>query len=186
MTTPPLQPPLNPPLRVVPRKPTWRFMLRHPAHVIALGFGSGLSPVAPGTVGTLWAWVAFLVMQPFMTDLSWAALLVAGTLVGWWACTVTARHLAVADPGAIVWDEVLAFWAVLWLVMPAGLWGQAAAFALFRLFDAVKPGPVAWADGLFKGRRGQPPGWPQGFGILFDDFVAALCALFVIALWKWI
>jgi phosphatidylglycerophosphatase A len=178
--------PLNPPLRPAPLKATARFMLRHPAHVIALGFGSGLSPIAPGTVGTLWAWLAFLVMQPHLSDLHWALLLGIGTLVGWWACTVTARHLAVADPSAIVWDEVIAFWAVLWLVMPAGLWGQVGAFALFRFFDAVKPGPVAWADGLFKGKRGAPVGWGQGFGILFDDVIAALCTLIVIALWRWV
>ena len=85
-----------------------------------------------------------------------------------------------------MWDEVIAFWAVLWLLMPAGLWGQVGAFALFRVFDAVKPGPVAWADGLFKGRRGQPVGWAQGFGILFDDVIAALCTLVAIALWRWL
>jgi phosphatidylglycerophosphatase A len=177
---------LNPPVAPAPRKPTWRFLFAHPAHAIALGFGSGLSPVAPGTVGTLWAWLAFLVLRPYLSDVDWAALLVVGFYVGWWACTVTARNMAVADPGAIVWDEVLAFWLVLWLVTPAGWWAQVWAFALFRFFDAAKPGPVAWADGLFKGRRGAPIGWAQGFGILFDDLVAALCTLVVIALWKWL
>lgn len=178
--------PLNPPLAAAPVKPSARFMLRHPAHVIALGFGCGLSPIAPGTVGTLWAWLSFLVLQPHLSDVHWALLLAVGTLVGWWACTVTARHLNTADPSAIVWDEVLAFWAVLWLVLPGGLWAQVGAFALFRFFDAAKPGPVAWADSLFKGRRGRPVGWAQGFGILFDDVVAALCTLLVIALWRWI
>ncbi|WP_280153164.1 phosphatidylglycerophosphatase A [Piscinibacter sp. XHJ-5] len=177
---------LHPPVRPAPVKPDVRFLLRHPAHWIALGFGSGLSPVAPGTVGTLWAWLAFLVMRPHMSDLRWALLLAGSLLVGWWACTVAARHLGVADPGAIVWDEVLAFWLVLWLVMPAGGWMQLAAFALFRAFDAAKPGPVAWADRLFKGRRGQPVGWRQGFGILFDDLVAALCTLVVLAVWRWL
>ncbi|MEY4564432.1 MAG: hypothetical protein RLZZ618_3709 [Pseudomonadota bacterium] len=180
----PLQPPLQPPIQVAIRRPTWRFMFSHPAHVIALGFGSGLSRIAPGTVGTLWAWLAFLALQPYLGDLQWAIVLSVGTLVGWWACTVTARHMAVADPGAIVWDEVLAFWLILWLVMPTGFWGQLWAFALFRFFDAVKPGPVAWADGVFKAVRGQPIGWAQGFGILFDDFVAALCTLIVIAMWS--
>jgi len=182
VTTTPLNPVLLPP----PRKPSWRFMLSHPAHAIALGFGSGLSPWAPGTVGTLWAWLAFLVLQPHLAPGHWAVLLGVGLLVGWWACTLTARHLGTADPGAIVWDEIVAFWAVLWLVMPAGFGAQLAAFALFRYFDAAKPGPVAWADRLFKGRRGQPVGWAQGFGILFDDLVAALCSLLVIALWvRW-
>jgi len=176
---------LNPPVPNAPRKPTVRFMFSHPAHLIALGFGSGLSPVAPGTVGTLWAWLAFLVLQPRLDNTQWAMLLGVGLLVGWWASTVTARHLAISDPGAIVWDEVLAFWIVLWLVTPAGFWAQAVAFLLFRFFDAAKPGPVAWADKLFKIRRGRPIGWRQGFGILFDDLVAALCTLLVIALWRW-
>lgn len=182
-TTPPA---LNPPVATAPRKPNWRFMLAHPAHAIALGFGSGLSPVAPGTVGTLWAWVAFAVLQPHLSSPQWALLIGASALVGWWACTLTARHMAVADPGAIVWDEIVAFWIILWLVMPAGAWAQLWAFVLFRFFDAAKPGPVAWADALFKGRRGQPVGWAQGFGILFDDLIAALCSLLVIAFWRFL
>jgi phosphatidylglycerophosphatase A len=167
-----------------PRRATARFMLGHPARWMALGFGSGLSPKAPGTVGTLWAWAAFLVINPWLNDIQWAALLLASTLVGWWACTLTARHMATPDPGAIVWDEVVAFWLVLWLIMPTGFVGQLIAFGLFRYFDAAKPGPVGWADRLFKGQRGRPVGWAQGFGILFDDFVAAGCTLFVIALWR--
>jgi phosphatidylglycerophosphatase A len=177
---------LNPPVPRAPRKAGWRFLLAHPAHWVALGFGSGLSPVAPGTVGTLWAWLVFALLESHMGALHWAALLLASLLIGWWACTLTARHMAVADPGAIVWDEVVAFWLVLWLVTPASFWAQCVAFLLFRFFDAAKPGPVAWADGLFKGRRGQPVGWAQGFGILFDDLVAALCSLLVIALWRFV
>jgi phosphatidylglycerophosphatase A len=174
-----------PPLRAAsPQQPTLRFMLQHPAHVIALGFGSGLAPRAPGTVGTLWAWAAFLIADLWLTDFGWAIVLIVAAIVGWWACTVTARHLALADPGAIVWDEVLAFWLVLWLVLPAGFWAQAAAFVLFRLFDAVKPGPVGWADARFKARAGSAIGWAQGFGILFDDLVAALCTLLLVAVWR--
>ena len=161
-----------------------RFMLRRPAHWIALGFGSGLAPRAAGTVGTLWAWVAFLVLDRWLDAAQWGLVIGAGTLVGWWACTVTARHLGMADPGAIVWDEVIGFWIVLWLVMPAGFWMQLAAFAWFRLFDAAKPGPVGWADRLFKLRAGESIGWRQGWGILFDDLVAALCTLLMLASWK--
>jgi phosphatidylglycerophosphatase A len=110
-------------------------------------------------------------------------------VIGLWACTVTAQHMGMADPGAIVWDEVVAFWIMLWLLMPAGLWAQVTAFALFRFFDAAKPGPVGWADRRFKLRPGQAIGWRQGFGILFDDLVAAGCALLVMAvglrLWRW-
>ncbi len=162
-----------------PGRPGVRFLLAHPAHLIALGFGAGLSPVAPGTVGTLWAWLAFLVMQQWLSPASMGWVIAASTLVAWWACTIAARNMRVADPGSIVWDEVVAFWLVLWLAMPMGLWGQLAAFALFRFFDAAKPGPVAWADSLFKGF-----GWRGGWGILFDDFVAAFCTLLVIALWR--
>jgi phosphatidylglycerophosphatase A len=110
-------------------------------------------------------------------------MIAAALAVGLWACTVTARHLAVADPGAVVWDEVVAFWIVLWVVMPAGLPVQAAAFALFRLFDAAKPGPVGWADRLFKLGPGETIGWRQGAGIILDDLVAAGCTLLVIAAW---
>ena len=177
-------PPLNPPLRGAGRKPDGRFLLAHPAHFLALGFGSGLSPAAPGTAGTLLAWLIWVELPSSMGDAMRALLLVGATLVSWWAATVTARHLAQADPSAIVCDEIVAFWLVLWLVMPAGFGGQATAFLLFRFFDAVKPGPVAWADQRFKLRRGRPPGWAQGFGILFDDIVAALCTLLVIALWR--
>ena len=158
-------------------------MAGHPAHWLALGFGSGLSPKAPGTVGTLWSWVSFLVFSQWLDAAQWGVVIVAALVVGLWACTVTARHMGVADPGAIVWDEIVAFWIVLWLVTPAGLWTQLVAFVLFRYFDTVKPGPVGWADRLFKLQPGQAIGWRQGFGILFDDLVAAGCTLLVMALW---
>jgi len=160
------------------QRPTARFMLGHVARCIALGFGSGLAPIAPGTVGTLWAWAAFLLLDRWLGAAQWGLLLVASLSIGIWACGRTARELAIADPGAIVWDEVIAFWAVLWLVMPAGFLGQLGAFVLFRYFDMAKPGPVRWADRLFKGARG----WRQGWGIIFDDLVAALCTLLVISL----
>jgi len=107
-------------------------------------------------------------------------LLAAALPLAWWACTMTARHLRTPDPSAIVIDEVVAFWLVLWLLLPAGFWAQAVAFALFRFFDAIKPGPVGWADRLLHGRGG----WAGGFGILLDDLVAAFCTLLVIALWR--
>ena len=156
-----------------------RFLMSHPAHFIALGAGSGLSRLAPGTAGTLWAWAVFLLLQIWLTPLQMGMLIAASTLVGWCACTVTAQHMGVADPGAIVWDEVIAFWLVLWLVTPTTLWGQLGAFVLFRYFDAAKPGPVRWADSLFKGF-----GWRGGWGIIFDDLVAAFCTLLVIAIWR--
>jgi len=170
-----------------PARPTLRFMLSHPAHIIALGFGSGLPRMAPGTVGTLWAWVAFVVMQRWLSPAAIGWVILASLPIGWWACTVTARHMKVADPGSIVWDEVVAFWIILWLVTPAGLLAQAIAFGLFRFFDAVKPGPVGWADACFKQREASSDAmrWGlAGFGILFDDLVAAFCTLLVIAAWR--
>ncbi len=155
-------------------------MRSHPAHWIALGFGSGLAPFAPGTSGTLWGWLAFVVLQSWLTPWQMGVLIGVALLAGWWACEVTARHLQVMDPGSIVWDEIVAIWLILWLLTPAGLGAQCAAFALFRFFDAVKPGPVAWADRQFKGF-----GWRGAFGILFDDLVAAFCTLLVIAWWRW-
>jgi len=171
--------PLNPPLRPALVRPTVRFMLSHPAHWIALGFGAGLSPVAPGTAGTLWAWLSYLVLERWLDAAGMGWLIAASLAVGGWACTVTASRMRVLDPGSIVWDEIVAFWIVLWLVMPSGWTGQLAAFLLFRLFDAVKPGPVAWADNLFHGF-----GWRGGFGILLDDLVAAFCTLLVMAAWR--
>lgn len=166
------------------RRASVRFMVSHPAHLIAMGFGCGLSPKAAGTVGTLWAWVTFLLLDRWLSDRQWGILLLIAAGIGWWASTRCAQALGQCDPGAIVWDEVLAFWIVLWLVMPTGWLGQAVAFALFRLFDVTKPGPVGWADARFKAREGEAIGWRHGFGVLFDDVVAALCTLLVIALWR--
>jgi phosphatidylglycerophosphatase A len=170
---------VDPPPRGPVMRPTLRFMLSHPAHWIALGFGSGLAPVAPGTAGTLWAWLAYLALQHWLDPLMIGGVIAVSLAIGWWACTVTAANMRVLDPGSIVWDEVIAFWIVLWLVMPAGVWGQLAAFLLFRFFDAVKPGPVAWADKLLHGF-----GWRGGFGIILDDLVAAFCTLLVISAWR--
>ena len=185
-TTPPA--PVPPPATAPrPPRPTLKFLLAHPAHAIALGFGAGLSRLAPGTVGTLWAWAAWLLLARWLSPAQQGWLILASLPLGWWACSVTARHMGVADPGSIVWDEVLAFWLVLWLVLPAGFWAQLTAFALFRAFDAAKPGPVAWADRSFKGQAvagGPVRWWRAGFGILLDDLVAAFCTLFLIAAWR--
>jgi phosphatidylglycerophosphatase A len=159
------------------------FMLRHPARWLALGFGSGLSRWAPGTVGTLWAWMTFSIADPWVREFGWGWILLIAVMLGWWACAVTARDLGMADPSAIVWDEVVAFWLILWVITPAG-WGlQILAFALFRLLDAAKPGPVAWADALFKDSTSAV--W-RGAGILFDDFVAAGCTLLGLAVWVFV
>ena len=190
--------PANSPVTVFPVDPgqptpiqrqSMRFMLSHPAHAIALGFGSGLSRIAPGTAGTLWAWLSFVVLSQWLDDTGWGIAIALSLPLGWWASTVTARNMGVLDPGSIVWDEVAAFWLVLWLVMPTGLVGQVLAFGLFRFFDAVKPGPVGWADRLFHhvDPNTDPHAWSRaGFGIMLDDLVAAGCTVLVVALWRFV
>ena len=175
------------PIVLAPVRPSATFMLSHPAHILAMGFGSGLSRFAPGTVGTLWAWLVFAVLQPGMNDTRWLWLIAASLPLGWWACSVTAKNMRVLDPSSIVWDEIAAFWLVLWLVTPTGFRGQLVAFLLFRLFDAVKVGPVGWADQLFHDvdLESDPAAWYKaGFGIMFDDLIAAGCTLLVMATWR--
>lgn len=157
-------------------RPDWAFLLQHPAHLIALGFGSGLSPKAPGTFGTLFAWISFVLLNLVFNDFAWAFVIAVSFATGLWACQHTATRLNIQDPGSVVWDEVVAFWIVLWIIMPASFWQQMLAFALFRLFDAVKYGPVAWADQTFKGW-----GYKGAFGIMFDDLIAAFLTLVVMA-----
>ncbi len=170
-----------------PVHPTGHFMMAHPAHVLGLGFGSGLSPFAPGTAGTLWAWAIFVLLQDSLTESQWGWLIGASLIGGWWACSLTAKHLRVLDPSSVVWDEIAAFWLVLWLISPTSYLGQAVAFVLFRFFDAVKPGPVGWADRLF--HHVDPAtdrnAWRKaGAGIMLDDVVAAFCTLLVVAMWR--
>lgn len=161
-------------------KPGASFMLRHPAHLIALGFGSGLSPKAPGTMGTLWAWLTFAALQTWLTEDELMWLMPASLLLGWWACTVTAQHLGQADPGSVVWDEIAAFWLVLQLLGSSDFTWQLLSFALFRFYDGLKPGPVGWADRLYHqvDTASDSRGWAKrGWGIMLDDYVAAACTL---------
>ncbi len=170
-----------------PATPTLHFMMAHPAHVLALGFGSGLSKWAPGTAGTAWAWALFALLQHRLSESQWGALIGISVVTGWWACSFTARTMRQLDPGSIVWDEIAAFWLVLWLISPCNFWEQGAAFALFRFFDAVKPGPVGWADQLFHDLDPSIDrlAWHKaGWGIMLDDLLAAFCTLLVLAVWR--
>jgi phosphatidylglycerophosphatase A len=149
------------------------FVFSHPAHAIAFGFGAGLAPRAPGTVGTLAGWAvgaAFLMQFPPVALLACTPLLF---LVGVWACGVTGRDLGVPDHGAMVWDEIVAFLAVLALV-PRELAWQAAAFVAFRLFDIAKPPPIRALERRLHG----------GLGVMADDVLAAGYALVVLAACK--
>jgi phosphatidylglycerophosphatase A len=161
-------------------RPNLRFVFSHPAHAIGVFFGVGSFPIAAGTAGTLAAWITWLVIAAWLTPAQQGWLVAASIPIGWWACSITARDLRTADPRAAVIDEVVAFWLILYLLLPAGFGTQLAAFLLFRFFDIVKPGPIGWADRVFHGKGV----WLGGFGILFDDLVAALFTLLVLALWR--
>jgi phosphatidylglycerophosphatase A len=150
--------------------PSWRFMLRHPAHVIALGAGAGLVPVAPGTAGTLLAFPLYWALAATCAPTALIAVIAGGFLLGIWACGATGRALGVADHGAMVWDEVVAFALVL-AFTPAGWPWQAGAFLLFRLFDILKPPPIRYFDRRLK----------SGFGVMFDDLLAAGYTLLILA-----
>ena len=155
-----------------PARPSWRWMGSHPWYVLALAGGAGLPRFAPGTWGTVAAWVSFNLLDPVLTDLSWAGFIVAGLYFGAWAAQRAGDALGQLDSGHIVIDEVIAFWIVLWLLPAQSLGLQALAFALFRAFDIAKPPPIRALDARFK----------NGFGVMLDDLVAAFFTLLVIAL----
>jgi phosphatidylglycerophosphatase A len=144
-------------------RPDLKFLFAHPAHFIAFGFGSGLAPKAPGTVGTLLGLPLYWLITAAGPDLpNRIVLLIAAFLLGIWACGRTGRALGVADHGGMVWDEIVAFALVL-LFIPGGWLWIALGFALFRLFDILKPWPIRAADAHLK----------NGFGVMFDDLLAA-------------
>jgi len=151
-------------------RPTVRLLFSHPAHFLSLGLGSGLSPVAPGTVGTLLAWAVYALIRAPFSDVGFGVFLLLGFVAGCFFTSVTGKALGVVDHGGIVWDEFIAMWLVLWLA-PAGIWWQVASFVLFRIFDIVKPWPIRIADTRFK----------NGFGVMFDDLLAAGYALLCLA-----
>ncbi len=153
-------------------RPRPGFAFVHPAHFIAFGFGAGLAPVAPGTFGTLVAFPLWWLLEG-IAPLVLCALVALLFAIGVWACELTGRHLGVADHGAMVWDEVVAFLAVLLVVPGQSAW-QIAAFVVFRLFDVVKPSPIRQFERRFKG----------GFGVMFDDLLAAGYTLLVLAVAK--
>ena len=151
-------------------RPTFAFMFRHPAHLIALGFGAGLAPVAPGTFGTLAAIPLALLLRAHAGDGAYLAVVGLLLVAGAWASQVTGRALGVPDHGSLVIDEVAAFLLVLFFTGTTPL-AIALAFGLFRFFDIVKPPPIRQVDAALK----------NGIGVMADDLVAALYAVFVYA-----
>jgi phosphatidylglycerophosphatase A len=163
---------------ITSRGPDARFLVAHPAHFIALGFGSGLARKAPGTFGTLAAFPLYWALALVLPPLAIAYLAIPLFFVGVWACDITGRDLGVQDHGAMVWDEMVAFLPLL-AVSSADIRLQLVAFALFRLFDIWKPPPIRELERRVKG----------GMGVMVDDVFAAFYAyiafaIFIIVVYK--
>ena len=155
---------------------TWQWLVKRPVCFIGFGFGTGLAPKAPGTFGTLPAlFIAGLLLGCGLGKFGLAVLSVILFFIGIWICDVTERSIGVHDYGGIVWDEIAAMMLVLACV-PQGLDWWLAAFAAFRFFDAVKPPPIRWFDQKVRG----------GFGVMLDDFIAALFAIAAVHFLGWL
>ena len=142
-------------------------------HWIACGFGSGLSPIAPGTVGSI---AALLIWWLVLRDLSFwvmGSICVVGLFLGVYLCKATAKDWQTADPSAIVWDEFIGLWvALLPLQMSTGILGPAMAFILFRVFDISKPSIIK------KSETHLPPGWD----IMMDDVLSGVISAIILVL----
>jgi phosphatidylglycerophosphatase A len=154
-------------------KPDWRFVFGKPEHFLAFGFGSGLARIAPGTFGTLVAFPLYWYLSSKFTDYPFIVMLIVAFALGVWACTETGKTLGEADYGGIVWDEIVSFMLVLFFTPPGWYWYM-LAFLLFRFFDIVKPPPIRYFDS----------NWHNGFGVMFDDLLAAGYTLMCLALVK--
>lgn len=154
-------------------KPSWRFLFRHPAHLLSFGFGSGLARKAPGTFGTLVAFPIYWYLAPRLSDAMFILVLIWAFAIGVWVCDITGKALGDSDYGGIVWDEIVAMLLVLFFT-PSGWEWWLLAFALFRFFDIVKPPPIRYFDS----------NWHGGLGVMFDDLLAAGYALLCLAIIK--
>ncbi len=154
-------------------------ILRHPVQLLAFGLGSGLSPKAPGTAGTLAAVPLFLLVSAALADtaspLLWYSVFILATAIaGVWICDRASAQLGVHDHPGIVWDEFVGFWITMW-ALPSGWVWLLAGFVAFRIFDILKPWPIGPLDRKVGG----------GFGIMIDDIVAGLmaCACLHLVVW---
>ncbi len=154
--------------------PNLKFMLEHPAHFFGLGFGSGLAKKAPGTFGTLLGFPLFWMISGY-TQSTQLIIIFVLFLVGIYFCDKTGKALGVADHGGIVWDEIVAMMLILTVTPPHWL-AWLAAFLLFRLFDIWKPFPIKQFDAKLK----------NGFGVMFDDLLAAIYAIISLKVLLWI
>ncbi len=143
----------------------------HPANLLALGFGSGLAPKAPGTFGTMMAVPLYLYLLQGLSTSMLLAVIAVSFVIGVWLCHASANNLGVHDHPGIVWDEFVGFW-ISCIALPAGWPWLLAAFVLFRFFDILKPWPIRWLDHRV----------PGGLGIMVDDVLAGLYALVLLQL----
>jgi len=151
-----------------------RRVLTDPVNLLAFGFGTGLAPFAPGTVGSLLGVVVAWLMQ----DQALVVQLGAGVVLfvaGIWICGESARRIGVHDHGGIVWDEICGIYVTL-LVAPPNVAAWVLGFLLFRAFDIVKPWPIRDLDHRLGG----------GLGIMLDDLVAALYAAVLLVTYRWL
>ena len=144
--------------------------LKDPVVFVALGFGSGLSPWAPGTAGTVIAVPLYLLISSLQSSY-YLAITALVSLFGIWFCSYTSKKLNVHDHPAIVIDEIAGYFITMIMAPEGWLW-VLIGFILFRFFDILKPWPISWID---KNVRG-------GFGIMFDDIVAGIAALIILQL----
>ena len=142
-----------------------RVSLKNPTHFLALGFGTGLIPLMPGTWGTLAA-LPFILLLLNSSLIVYVAATVLVTLVGIWLCEKTANDMGVHDHGSIVWDEVAGMMITM-IAVPISPITLLVGFLLFRVFDILKPPPIDWCDKYVGG----------GLGIMLDDVIAGLMAL---------
>jgi phosphatidylglycerophosphatase A len=143
-------------------------LLRDPVHFLALGFGSGLTPKAPGTAGTLVAVPLIMFIGSFGLT-AYAAITVLLCVAGVFICDASAKKLGVHDHPGIVWDEIAGF-AITMLAVPHTWPWLLAGFAVFRLLDIVKPWPIREADHRLRG----------GLGIMLDDVMAGIFAAIIL------
>lgn len=145
-----------------------KFQLTKWQHFLALGFGSGLAPKAPGTFGTLVA-LPLVWLLSVAGTVWFIGFLVLGTLLGIYVCGKAAADVGEHDHGAIVWDEIIGFTLTM-LFVPISFVSLLIGFVLFRFFDIVKPWPIRWFDQRVQG----------GLGIMLDDLLAAVPALAIL------
>jgi len=146
-----------------------RLRMRNPWHLLATGFGSGLSPFMPGTVGSVAA-IPFWWLMTFLPLQLYSLVVLVGISVGVYLCHRTARDMGVHDHGSIVWDEFIGMWITLMAIPVLDGWWVLAGFVIFRIFDIWKPWPIRWFDKNVHG----------GMGIMVDDIIAGVVSAAVL------